>query len=182
MINVILVDKHDAEIGIAEKIKAHQEGWLHRAFSVFIYRKKGENLELLLQQRHLSKYHSGGLWTNTCCGHPYPRENILEAGQRRLQEEMGFMASLKALGVFHYTAEVGQGLIENEIDHVLIGEFPPHGKIAPDPQEISDVQWAEVRSLRENILKAPEKYTFWLPKALAFVSHYLQEKERGPFS
>ena len=126
---VILVDQTDQEIGIAEKLAAHLENRCHRAFSIFIFRYLNhpeQSPELLLQQRAFDKYHSGGLWTNTCCSHPRPGEAVLAAGERRLQEEFGIPASLRALGWFHYIAKFDNGLTENEVDHVLLGEIHPH--------------------------------------------------------
>jgi len=170
MTDIIRVDENDKEIGVAEKLKAHEEGWLHRAFSVFVYRKHNNTLELLLQKRHPDKYHSGGLWTNACCGHPYPCEGVVEAGERRLKEEMGIAVPLHEVGVFHYKASVGHGLIENEIDHVLIGEFPLSAQIQPDAQEISDYCWVEIETLRQDVAQNSANYTVWLPQALRFVS------------
>src|SRR3989338_4869056 len=121
---VILVDDHDQEIGYAEKLSAHKKNLLHRAFSVFIFRKQ-PRLELLLQQRALKKYHSAGLWTNTCCSHPRPGENIMQAAERRLYEELTIKTPLQDLGWFHYNAHFQNALSENEIDHVLLGDVPP---------------------------------------------------------
>ena len=118
MEEVILVDEHDREIGSGEKLQIHQEGKLHRAFSVLVFNWKQE---LLLQKRKETKYHSGGLWTNTCCSHPRPGELTLEAAQRRLHEEMGLTCPLREVGNFIYRAEFENGLIEHEYDHVLAG-------------------------------------------------------------
>src|SRR5689334_15327319 len=118
---VILVDENDNPIGSAEKLAAHEQGGQrHRAFSVFIFRKRDE-LEVLLQQRASHKYHCPDLWTNTCCSHPQPGETITQAGERRLQEEMGIATPLTWVGKFHYIAHFDNGLSENEIDHVLVG-------------------------------------------------------------
>ena len=121
---VILVDVNDRQIGIMEKMKAHQQGSLHRAFSVFIFNKKGE---MLLQQRALNKYHSGGLWTNACCSHPLPGEETIAAAKRRLQEELGFEIPVEKVFDFVYKADFDNGLTEHEFDHVYVGEF--EGKI-----------------------------------------------------
>src|SRR3989344_7340032 len=117
---IILVDENDNQIGIEEKIKAHLDGKLHRAFSIFVFNNKGE---LLIQQRALDKYHSAGLWTNTCCSHPKPEEQIIEAGHRRLKEEMEFDCELNEAFSFKYKAVFDNGLTENEYDHVLIGYY-----------------------------------------------------------
>lgn len=168
MDKVILVNNQDEVIGIADKLEAHQKGLLHRAFSVFIYRKFGENIEILLQQRNPSKYHSGGLWTNTCCSHPLPDENIKDAAIRRLQEEMGITADLREMGVFHYKAQVGNDLIENEIDHVFIGEIN-NNNIKPDFNEIIDYKFLEINQLKQDILVNPHLYTIWLSRALELI-------------
>ena len=169
---VILVDQNDCEIGIQEKIKAHQYGQLHRAFSVFIFSKhyRGnhfENSKLLLQQRQKNKYHSGGLWTNTCCSHPRPHENIIHAGERRLEEEVGLVVNLKKAGVFQYRAKLNQNLIENEIDHVLVGSMDMDIQaINFNQEEISDVRWISVLELQKDLKNRPKKYTSWLVAAL----------------
>ena len=117
---VILVDKNDNQVGLMPKLEAHEKGILHRAFSVFIFNSK---YELLLQKRASSKYHSGGLWTNTCCSHPREGEDILDAANRRLDEEMGIKTSLRKVFDFIYTAELDNNLIENEFDHVFYGVY-----------------------------------------------------------
>ncbi len=165
MSRVILVDENDIPLGTAEKLIAHQKAQLHRAFSVFIYRYTQQQIEILLQKRHAAKYHSGGLWTNTCCSHPMPGEKTLVAAQRRLQEEMGIQATLKEVGVFHYTANVGKNLIENEIDHVFVGEMS-HQEIKIDPEEISEYAWMKISDSQEDLQQHPEKYTAWLGQAL----------------
>ncbi len=167
---VILVDVQDTEIGTADKLEAHQQGLLHRAFSVFIYKKTGENIEILLQQRHPEKYHSGGLWTNTCCSHPFPGEDIKDAAIRRLHEEMGITADLREIGVFSYKSPVGNDLIENEIDHVFIGEINNIINIKFNPTEIIDYQFLDINQLKQNILDHPDQYTAWLLEALELVA------------
>src|SRR6187455_158613 len=117
---VILVSEHDDMVGIMDKIEAHKQGLLHRAFSVFIFNGKGE---MLLQQRALNKYHSGGLWTNACCSHPLPGEDNLEAASRRLREEMGFATDLEKIFEFTYKSVFENGLTEYECDHVFAGKF-----------------------------------------------------------
>ena len=165
---VILVDQHDQEIGFAEKLSAHQNNLLHRAFSVFIFRKEPV-LELLLQQRALTKYHSPGLWTNTCCSHPRPAEDIVKAGERRVKEELGIITSLQNIGWFHYNAHFGNGLSENEIDHVLLGFLPATTKILPHPQEIHAYRWITLNKLEKELQNNSQQFTPWLRKALKIV-------------
>jgi isopentenyl-diphosphate delta-isomerase type 1 len=165
--HVILVDENDKEVGIAEKIQAHRESLRHRAFSVFIFREQPQR-ELLLQQRADGKYHSSGLWTNTCCSHPRPGENILLAGQRRLREEMGISAELRSLGWFHYIAQFPNGLTENEIDHVLIGTMQGTD-VVPNPDEVQDFRWITLRDLKQEIAADPERFTPWLALALEMI-------------
>ena len=162
--HVILVDENDNPIGVAEKLQAHQDNLCHRAFSVFVFRKAPEPL-LLLQQRADNKYHSGGLWTNTCCSHPRPGESIIEAGERRLQEEMGMSVSLESKGWFHYVAHFGNGLVENEVDHVLVG-FTEVEEIQLNPEEAQDYCWVTAEELRRDLAARPERYTAWLREAL----------------
>lgn len=162
---VILVDENDDVIGTAEKIAAHKQNLLHRAFSIFIFRDTSQR-ELLLQQRALSKYHCGGLWTNTCCSHPRPSENIIEAGKRRLQEEFGFDAELKEIGWFHYNAHFANGLSENENDHVLAGTVATDINMRLNPDEIHAMKWIRVEDLQKELAQQPEKFTPWLGQAL----------------
>ncbi|MEK7619489.1 MAG: isopentenyl-diphosphate Delta-isomerase, partial [Patescibacteria group bacterium] len=126
--NCILVDETDHEIGTEEKMATHERGLLHRAFSVFVFNASGE---LLLQQRAFEKYHSAGLWTNTCCSHPRPGEETLAAAYRRLQEEMGFDCPLNEMFTFRYLAPFPNGLTENEVDHVFFGMYD--GPVNPNP-------------------------------------------------
>ena len=165
---VILVDASDNEIGVEEKLLAHQQGQLHRAFSVFIMRYKSCQLQTLLQKRQHGKYHSAGLWTNTCCSHPMPGEIILSAGQRRLKEEMGISANLREIATFQYKASVGQGLIEHELDHILIGESDSN-EVPFNRREVADCCWVEVDWLTQDLRLHPEKYTAWFAQALALV-------------
>ena len=154
--NVILVDEHDREVGLMEKMEAHHKGLLHRAFSVLVF---NENGELLLQRRAFGKYHSEGLWTNTCCSHPYPGESILEAGKRRLFEEMGFTCELSEVFSFIYKAELENGLIEHELDHVLVGfsEETPHLNL----EEVSAFKWMNVDEIKADIKENSSHYTAW---------------------
>ncbi len=162
--HVILVDKDDKETGIAEKIEAHKQNLCHRAFSIFIFRKQPE-LELLLQKRADNKYHSAGLWTNTCCSHPRPGESILQSGKRRLQEEMGISAHLISLGWFHYIAPFENGLTENEVDHVLVGTLEQE-EFIPNPNEVKDYKWISLPDLTKEIMQHPQDFTPWLSLAL----------------
>jgi isopentenyl-diphosphate Delta-isomerase len=154
---VILVDSDDCEIGVMEKNEAHQSGALHRAFSIFIFNDKQE---LLLQQRSLSKYHSPGLWANTCCSHPHPNEPIHLAAKRRLMEEMGMACDLSTSFIFTYKAKMENELIEHEIDHVFIG-FSSNNPIL-NKDEVADYQWMSLLKLKENIEANPSQYSVWL--------------------
>lgn len=165
MDEIILVDKHDHQIGTCDKLKAHQEGLLHRAFSIFIFREHDHALKVLLQQRHEKKYHSAGLWSNTCCSHPRPGETILGAANRRIQEEFGFSLPLKVIGNFIYKASFDTGLMEHEYDHVLIGTYQ-NEIIKPNPHEIAAYHWANVSQLMQMLKEHPQYYTAWLEQAL----------------
>lgn len=158
---VILVNKIDAPVGGQEKLQAHQQGALHRAFSVFIFNDTGE---MLLQQRALGKYHSGGLWTNACCSHPRPGEETVVAAHRRLREEMGFDCEIRKVFDFIYRAELDFGLIEHEFDHAFIGTY--NGEILPDADEVADFKWISLENLKEDVEKLPEIYTIWFKIAL----------------
>ena len=144
--NVVLVDKNNRKIGVAEKLQAHKDGQLHRAFSVFVFNK---NNELLVQKRNSNKYHSGGLWSNTVCSHPKPGETYLAAAHRRLEEEMGFNCPLKKISCFIYKASFANGLTEHEYDCVFIGKYD--GVIHPDPEEIEDYKWISLQNLKADI-------------------------------
>jgi isopentenyl-diphosphate delta-isomerase len=153
---VILVDERDNELGLMEKIEAHEKGILHRAFSVFILNHKNQ---LLLQQRALHKYHSGGLWTNTCCSHPRQGESNLEAAHRRLQEEMGMAAPLKKLLDFVYRAEFDNNMTEHELDHVFVGHSDETPNI--NPEEVEAYRWMDLEELKKDMAEQPELYTEW---------------------
>ncbi len=157
MSDIALVDIHGNETGSMEKLAAHEQGMLHRAFSIFIF---NELDELLLQQRAHSKYHSAGLWSNTCCSHPYPGEKILVAAHRRLQEEMGFDCDLNEIFSLTYKASVGNGLTEHEYDHVLVGHCTASPQVNPD--EVQEWKWVSLASLSEEIQRFPDNYTHWL--------------------
>jgi isopentenyl-diphosphate delta-isomerase len=158
---VVLVDERDRTVGSEEKLRAHRDGRLHRAFSIFVFNARQE---LLLQRRAASKYHSGGLWSNTCCGHPRPGEKTNAAARRRLGEEMGFACDLRESFSFLYRAELDDSLIEHEVDHVLIGGFS--GKPCPDPNEVAEFQWLSLDKLHRDIEARPRAFTWWLCVAL----------------
>ncbi len=160
--HVIIVDAEDNPLGAAEKIDAHRAGSLHRAFSVVIWNDAGS---LLLQKRHTGKYHSGGLWTNACCGHPRPGEDVHAAALRRLDEEMGFTCPLAALGTITYRAEFSNGMIEHEIVHVFRGVYA--GAIRPNPEEADGYEWAEIEEVRRRVAAAPESYSVWFREYIA---------------
>lgn len=157
---VILVDEEGRAVGTAEKLEAHRRGGLHRAFSVFVFDSAGR---VLLQKRAADKYHSGGLWSNTCCSHPRPGESVAEAARRRLSEEMGFTCELREVFSFIYRAEVGNDLVEHEYDHVLVGTFD--GSPAPNAAEVEDWRWTELSELEEDLERDPASYTRWLALA-----------------
>lgn len=156
MEQVILVDEQDNEIGSMEKMEAHQKGLLHRAFSVLIFNSKGE---LLLQKRAKSKYHSGGLWTNTCCSHPQPGETIVQAGKRKLLQEMGFECDLYFSHKFIYQVELDNNLIENEYDYVMIGSYDGQPPINKD--EAEDWKYESMEFVRHNAAVNPDAYSYW---------------------
>jgi len=153
---VILVDAQDKELGLMEKMEAHRRGDLHRAFSVFVLNAKGE---LMLQQRAAEKYHSGTLWTNTCCSHPRHGETAEEAAHRRLMEEMGFDCPIEKALEFTYRAELDKGMIEHEYDHLFIGHFNGEPKLNPD--EVMSWKWMAIDDLSKDIESHPENYTAW---------------------
>lgn len=154
--HVILVDREDRAVGTAEKSAAHVAGALHRAFSVFVFDDAGR---MLLQRRALTKYHSGGLWSNTCCSHPRPGEDTAAAAHRRLVEEMGFDCPLETAFTFVYRADVGGGLIEHEYDHVFIGRAGTQP--VPNPAEVDAWRYVEIGALAGELRRHPEHFTFW---------------------
>lgn len=158
---VILVDHLGKEIGVEEKLKAHREGKLHRAFSVFIFNTQGE---LLLQKRSRTKYHSGGLWTNTCCSHPRPGETYHCAAKRRLNEEMGVDCELTVLFSFIYHTKLENNLFEHELDYVLLGRFD--GQPIPNPDEVDDWKWMQIDQLKRDVRENPKRYTYWFKLVL----------------
>jgi len=158
---IILVSAEDEPIGTMGKLEAHQKGLLHRAFSIFIKNPDGR---FMLQQRARTKYHSGGLWTNTVCGHPRAGEDTLAAAHRRLQEEMGFDCSLEESFVFQYAAPLDHGLKENEIDHVFIGTFDE--EVRANPEEADDWAWMTREEIEKGLTAQPGKYTYWFKVAM----------------
>ena len=154
--NVILVDKNDTQIGLMSKLDAHKKGILHRAFSVFVL---NNNNEIMLQKRAYNKYHSAGLWTNTCCSHQREGENSIEAGKRRLLEEMGFETELKIITSFIYKVEFENGLTEHELDYLLIGKYLKSPVI--NKQEVADWKWMKVELISDDIKLNPNNYTSW---------------------
>lgn len=159
--HVILVNERDEPVGTAEKLAAHESGRLHRAFSVFILNGAGE---LLLQRRAVGKYHSPGLWSNACCSHPRPGEGTAAAAHRRLGEELSFDCGLEHVGSFLYRADVGNGLVEHELDHLFLGYWD--GTPIPAPEEVGAVRWLGLPELRREIGDSPEAFTYWLRVAL----------------
>lgn len=157
---VILVDENDKEVGNAEKMEVHKKGLLHRAFSVIV---RNNNGEMLLQKRNKKKYHSGGLWTNSCCGHPRPGEEVVEAGERRLFEEMGIKLHLKENYIFTYKVFLKEGIWENEIDHVLTG-VGDNLIIKPDKNEVEEWKWIKMEVLKKEMEERPEEFTYWFKK------------------
>ena len=156
MERVVLVDENDTPLGTMEKMEAHEKGVLHRAFSVFIFNSNGK---MLLQQRAFSKYHSGGLWTNTCCSHPRENETTIDAAHRRLQEEMGFDCEISKEFDFIYKKELDKGLTEHELDHVFIGEY--EGEINFNTEEVCAYIFKPVQEVLDDVKQVPEKYTEW---------------------
>jgi len=167
---VILVNENDEQIGLMEKLEAHEKALLHRAFSVFVLNDKNE---VMLQQRAHHKYHSPLLWTNTCCSHQREGETNIQAGTRRLFEEMGFTTELKELFHFIYKAPFDNGLTEHELDHVMIGYSNEAPKINPD--EVESWKWMSIEAIRDDIQTQSEIYTVWFKIIFNEFYHYLEE-------
>lgn len=166
---VILVDINDEPIGLMEKIAAHEQALLHRAFSVFIL---NDNNEIMLQQRAASKYHSPLLWTNTCCSHQRPGETNLQAGKRRLQEEMGFETDLTEIFNFIYKAPFDNGLTEHELDHVMIGKYNGEPNINTD--EVESWKWMSIDAIKTDMVENPDHYTAWFKIIFEEFNHYIE--------
>ncbi|MBI2283517.1 MAG: isopentenyl-diphosphate Delta-isomerase [Bacteroidetes bacterium] len=174
MEQVILVDKQDVLTGTMEKMEAHKKALLHRAFSVFIF---NEREEMLLQQRAFEKYHSGGLWTNSCCSHPRPGEDTQAAATRRLREEMGFETPLKKIFDFVYKADFANGLTEYEFDHVFVGHYD--GNILPDSKEVHDFAFMSMPDIEAALQKDPERFTAWFHIAFPKVMHWWKRSRQN---
>lgn len=163
---VILVDTDDQEIGLADKLSAHQSGQLHRAISVIIFHESNDQLETLLQQRAAHKYHSANLWSNTCCSHPRPNEDTPASANRRLQEEMGINCELTHCGSFIYRSELENGLTEHELDHVFCGYLSNPNAFTINTDEAQAAKWIAVDDLQRDLITHPENYSSWLKQAL----------------
>ncbi len=167
---VILVNEADQQIGLMPKLEAHQKAVLHRAFSVFILNDKNE---IMLQQRAAHKYHSPLLWTNTCCSHQRAGETNIQAGQRRLMEEMGFEVALRELFHFIYKAPFDNGLTEHELDHVMIGYFNEDPEINPD--EVAAWKWMSIDAVKDDMIVHPDFYTVWFKIIFDKFYHFIEE-------
>jgi isopentenyl-diphosphate Delta-isomerase len=170
--DVILVDENDVETGAMEKMEVHQKALLHRAFSVFIFNDKGE---MLLQKRAAKKYHSAGLWTNACCSHPKPGEDITVAATKRLREEMGFVTALNKTFTFIYKAPFENGLTEHEYDHVFTGIY--NGTIQPDADEVSDYCFQTTDEISNSIQTHPNHFTAWFKIAFPKLMEYIAQSK-----
>jgi isopentenyl-diphosphate delta-isomerase len=171
MIDVILVNETDEEVGRCEKLLAHQEGLLHRAFSIFLFNAEGE---MLLHKRALAKYHSGGLWTNACCSHPMPGIAIEHTLQEKLQQEMGLKCPIEFAFSFIYKADLDNDLTEHELDHVYIGEF--NGAPKPNPEEVADWRFFSIQEIQNLIATRPEIFTEWFKIAFPQVIQRIEKK------
>ena len=167
---VILVNEQDEPIGLMEKMEAHQKAILHRAFSVFVFNDRNE---LMLQQRAADKYHSPLLWTNTCCSHQRDGETNLQAGLRRLEEEMGFTCNLEEVFSFIYKAPFDNGLTEHELDHVMIGYYNNEPNINDD--EVESWKWMTIEDIKVDMLQNPAQYTVWFKIIFDEFYHYLED-------
>jgi len=167
---VILVNENDEQIGLMPKLEAHEKAQLHRAFSIFILNSKNE---VMLQQRASEKYHSPLLWTNTCCSHQREGETNIQAGNRRLQEEMGFSTELKELFHFIYKAPFDNGLTEHELDHVMIGYFDKEPLI--NKEEVESWKWMDIDAIKDDMQQNPEIYTVWFKIIFDEFYHFLEE-------
>jgi isopentenyl-diphosphate delta-isomerase len=171
MIDVILVNEHDQEVGRCEKMLAHKEGLLHRAFSIFLFNAEGE---MLLHRRALAKYHSGGLWTNACCSHPMPGIPIEYTLQEKLQQEMGLQCPIEFVFSFLYKAALDNDLTEHELDHVFVGEF--NGLPNPNPEEVEDWRFFSISEISDLMISQPEMFTEWFKIAFPKVLQHTEKK------
>jgi len=167
---VILVDSEDNETGSMEKLEAHLQGKLHRAFSVFLLNKQKD--QMMIQKRAKGKYHSGGLWSNTCCSHPRPGEPINDAVSRRLVEEMGIKCETKEIFSKTYKAKLDHNITENEFDHIFLGYY--EGSPEPNPEEAEDWQWISIEELLDSVKKEPDIYSVWFGYLLEEVLNHTQ--------
>lgn len=165
---VVLVDGRDRRIGVAPKMAAHRRGWKHRALSVFVF---NDRHELLLQKRSPAKYHSGGLWSNTCCSHPRPGERVARAAVRRLRDEMGFACELRSIGAIQYALDVGSGLVECEYTHLFVGHW--NGEPVPAVDEVSEWRWCAASAIDEAMMTQAAQFTAWFPLCWRQVRHSL---------
>jgi isopentenyl-diphosphate delta-isomerase len=172
MQQVILVNEQDEQIGLMEKMEAHEKALLHRAFSVFIFNKEGL---MLLQQRAMSKYHSPGLWTNACCSHPLPGEEVKQAAIRRMEEELGFNAPVEKVFHFTYKAAFNNGLTEHEFDHVFAGVYD--GPMNLNADEVSAVTYKSMDEIEQDIQTAPHVYTEWFKIAFPLLKEWMQKNK-----
>jgi isopentenyl-diphosphate delta-isomerase len=168
---VILVNENDSVVGYMEKMEAHRLGLLHRAFSVFVFNAKGE---LMLQKRAKSKYHSGGLWTNTCCSHPRSNETVVEAAKRRMQEEMGFVCEVEEKFSFVYKAKLDNELTEHEYDYVLFGNYNEAPKL--NPEEAESYRFMSIEEVKKQITEHPQNYTEWFKICFPRVFELIKNK------
>jgi len=171
--DLILVNENDEPIGKMEKMEVHLKGLLHRAYSVFILNEKGE---MLLQKRAAGKYHSPGLWTNACCSHPQPGQEVIPAAAIRLQEEMGFTTSLEKAFDFIYKASFDNGLTEYEFDHVLLGNYD--GPIHPNHEEVADYRYLSLTEIKKLVQSNPSEYTPWFKIAIPKLAEYLENQHK----
>jgi isopentenyl-diphosphate Delta-isomerase len=167
---IVLVDGRDRRVGVAPKMEAHVHGWRHRALSVFVI---NDRYEVLLQKRSPAKYHSGNLWSNTCCSHPRPGEPVARAAHRRLHEEMGFDCQLHRIGAMQYSLDVGSGLFEREYLHLFVGQW--NGQPEPAADEVSEWRWCAPSDLDASIAAHASRFTAWLPLTWPRVRHALQD-------
>jgi isopentenyl-diphosphate delta-isomerase len=165
---ILLVDKEDKASGYEEKLQVHTEGLLHRAFSIFIFNQMGE---MLIQRRYSGKYHSPGLWSNTCCSHQRAGETLEQAVHDRLMYEMGFGTELYEVFSFIYKTEFDNGLIENELDHVFFGHYD--GQVSPEPSEVEGYRWIPMDELKGEMECHPESFTYWFKKCINKVLEHL---------
>ena len=168
--NVILVNENDEVTGSMEKLEAHKKGSLHRAFSIFVFNRQGE---MLMQQRAIHKYHSGGLWTNACCSHPQPGEETGEAAQKRLKEEMGFETPVTKIFDFVYKTKFDNGLTEYEFDHVFVGEYD--GMVNYDKEEVMDACYKSMQEVSDSLKSHPEQYTAWFHLAFPRIESWWKD-------